>query len=303
MSSVHAVNKTTSLMNDSATHLELHIPVKTDEASIVALLADASGLSKQVIKRTMQNGAVWLTHGRNTRRVRRAKQGLASGDELHLYYDQAIQSSEPEAARVIADEGSYSVLLKPAGMYSQGSKWGDHCTIYRWAEKHFERPAFIVHRLDRAASGLILIAHTKTTATDLSRLFEQRQIKKTYRAVVNGEFPSESMRLESDIDGKEARSCVTLLRFKKVLDRSLVQVDIDTGRKHQIRRHLAEAGFPIVGDRLYGGHDSQENAALSTDKLQLVACYLSFKAPDSGEQKEYFVPDNLMPSSLACSTC
>jgi tRNA pseudouridine32 synthase/23S rRNA pseudouridine746 synthase len=286
-------------MTDPARHLELHLPIVTDDASIVTLLADASGLSKQVIKRTMQNGAVWLSHGGNTRRVRRAKQGLVFGDELHLYYDQIIQSTKPGEAQVIADEGNYSVLFKPSGMYSQGSKWGDHCTIYRWAEKHFGRPAFIVHRLDRAASGLILIAHTKTAAAELSVLFEQRQIKKTYRAVVNGVFPSKPMQLDSDIDGRRAMSLASLKRYDSQQDISLLEVNIETGRKHQIRRHLSDVGYPIVGDRLYGRSVGQDSGDLAFEDLQLMAYELAFSDPDSGERREYFAPDNLMTTSLS----
>ncbi|MBV1931132.1 MAG: RluA family pseudouridine synthase [Porticoccaceae bacterium] len=286
-------------MDDLPLQFQLHIPVIDDQASIVALLADASGLSKQVIKQTMQNGAVWLSHGGNTRRVRRTKQKLTIDDEVHLYYDQAIQATKPGEAQVIVDEGSYSVLFKPSGMYSQGSKWGDHCTIYRWAERHFDRSAFIVHRLDRAACGLILIAHQKTCARMLSSLFEQRQIKKTYRALVSGQFSPGTLRLDSEIDGRPAVSFASLKRYDSEQNRSLLEVDIETGRKHQIRRHLADAGYPIVGDRLYGRSVDQGSGDLAAEDLQLIAYQLAFIDPDSGERREYLAPDNLVPTSFS----
>ena len=67
---------------------------------------------------------------------------------------------------------------------------GDHCTIYRWAEQQLkpERPAFIVHRLDRAASGLIILAHSKKMAQTFSQLFKNHDIQKQYRATVEGEL-------------------------------------------------------------------------------------------------------------------
>ena len=294
-------------MNEPSEHFEIHIPVQSEVSSPVGLLSKASGLSKQSIKQVMQNGAVWLSRGgesgqagggRGVRRIRRAKLTLAPGDELHLYYDRAIQASQPNAAKLIADEGSYSVWYKPGGMFSQGSKWGDHCTINRWAERQLERQVFIVHRLDRAASGLILIAHTKTMAKQLSHLFEQRLIKKRYRARVYGEFGSEPTCLDSEIDGRRALSKVALLDYNEGSDRSLLEVEIETGRKHQIRRHLSEAGYPIVGDRLYRKQNSTQREAGNEEDLQLVAEHLAFIMPHTDEEKSYSLPEDLIPEPM-----
>ena len=102
-------------------------------------------------------------------------------------------SSPVPQALLIEDLIDYSVWYKPYGMLSQGSKWSDHCTIARFAQKNLsnERPAFIVHRLDRAATGLILIAHSKKAAKALSSLFENRTIEsnsleKFYQIIVHG---------------------------------------------------------------------------------------------------------------------
>ena len=293
---------------------ELHLPIKTEGETAVAVLATASGQSKQNIKKVMQNGAVWLSHNDNTRRLRRAKHKLQSGDELHLYYDQAIQSTVPPVPHLIADEGDYSIWFKPQGMYSQGTKWGDHCTISRWVERHLERPTFIVHRLDRAATGLILLAHKKRSAAQLSSLFAERKINKRYRARVNGEFPAETQLFDQAIDGREARSHAQLIKYDTQRNCSLVEIDIETGRKHQIRRHLSIAGYPIIGDRLYGSttvatKDGTKSSAKSsttentteqshTEDLQLLAYQLSFTDPGSGAEKRYCVPEELQPQLI-----
>lgn len=281
---------------------EIHLLVETSEASAVTLLSEASGLSKQRIKQVMQNGAVWLSRteshgpgaGRNTRRLRRAKKTLARGDELHLYYDSAIQSSEPKTPRTIASEDHYSVFFKPAGMPSQGSKWGDHCAINRWAERQLDKPAFTVHRLDKAAAGLILIAHTKTLAAALAKLFQQRAVDKLYRALVYGKFPDTPLLLDNPVDEREARGTASLLQYNDHNQTSLLEVIIETGRKHQIRRHLSDAGYPIVGDRLYGSDTLNHQG---TD-LQLMAVSLGFAHPESGEQVLYSVPNALMFNAL-----
>jgi len=271
---------------------ELHLSVNDPGESAITLLATASSLSKQGIKQVMQNGAVWLSHNGNTRRLRRAKHTLHRGDELHLYYDRAIQSTVPPAPQLIADEGDYSVWYKPQGMYSQGTKWGDHCAIGRWVERHLDRTTFTVHRLDRAATGLILLAHKKSIAAKLSALFAERKINKRYRARVNGKFPSDPQLFDQALDGREARSHAQIIHYDTALNCSLVEVDIETGRKHQIRRHLSIAGYPIIGDRLYG---CVEEGDQIKEDLQLLAYQLSFIDPTSGEEKHYCVPDNLQP--------
>jgi tRNA pseudouridine32 synthase/23S rRNA pseudouridine746 synthase len=265
--------------------IESHVTVESSDHDAVTLLQEASDLSKQRIKFAMGQGAVWLTRGGHTQRLRRAKRVLKPGDELHLYYDADILAEEPPAAELIADVGEYSVWNKPFGLRSQGSKWGDHCTVTRWAERHLqpERPAFTVHRLDRAANGLILIAHSKRMAADLSKIFRSRKVEKRYLALVNGTFAGESdpLRIDRPIDGKPAVSEVRLLKVSADGGQSLLEVRIETGRKHQIRRHLADLGHPVIGDRLYG---SGEDDGVD---LQLQAFLLAFRCPVSGEKVEY----------------
>lgn len=249
------------------------------------MLQQASGLSKQRIKLAMTQGAVWLTRGRKTQRLRRAKRVLRDGDEIHLYYDDEILAERPAEPVLVSDAGEYSVWNKPYGLRSQGSKWGDHCTVVRWAERNLqpERPAFTVHRLDRAASGLILIAHSKRSAAALSELFRLRKVEKRYRVLVHGRLEESAvpLRIDEPIDGKHA--VTEVLRFEPRADgkRSLLEVRIETGRKHQVRRHLAGLGHPVVGDRLYG--TGEEDGV----DLRLNAWLLAFRSPVSGESAEY----------------
>ena len=265
--------------------IESHVSVESPEQNAVDLLQQASGLPRQRIKFVMSQGAVWLTRGRQTQRLRRAKRPLREADELHLYYDDNILAEEPTPPILIADRGEYSVWDKPAGLRSQGSKWGDHCTLLRWAERHLqpERGGFTVHRLDRAASGPMLVAHSKKTAAALSRLFRSRKVEKRYAVTVHGDFSEQPdpLRIEATIDDKPAASECRLLEVDADRSRSFLEVRIETGRKHQIRRHLAGIGHPVVGDRLYGS--GEEDGV----DLQLTSVLLAFRCPVSGEKVTY----------------
>lgn len=244
-------------------------------------------MSRRQLKRAMEHGAVWLGSGGKPRRFRRAKRQLLPGEVLYLYYDSKVLAEKPPVAELISDEGGYSVWYKPYGMRSQGSRWGDHTTIGRWAEKNLEpqRNAYLVHRLDRAASGLILLAHGKRTAALLSKLFASRQVEKTYAVIVRGSFPSDEggVLIDEPLDGKHATSRAWLREYDAANQWSLLQVRIETGRKHQIRRHLAGLGYPVAGDRLYGNSDSRSD-------LQLQAVALGFTDPQSKTPKVFELP-------------
>jgi len=271
-----------------ATRQQWHLELDASGAPPLSQVATGSGLSKQALKRAMRQGAVWAGHGNQVQRWRRVDKALPPGTQIHVYYDPHILSQTPPSPTLIADEQSYSVWYKPYGLASQGSKWGDHFAIDRWINQHLEpqRPAFIVHRLDRAASGLMLIAHRKRSAAALSAQFQQRSVEKRYQALVRGRFQEdETVRIDQPIDGRHASSQVTLAHYFADQDLSLLNVLIETGRKHQIRRHLAGIGFAIVGDRLYGQADS------GAADLQLCAWQLVVHCPVEQRRKCFTLPE------------
>jgi tRNA pseudouridine32 synthase/23S rRNA pseudouridine746 synthase len=264
--------------------LEKHIRASAAGFTAIELLAGQTRLSRQQLKTAMTNGAVWLETRHGIRRIRRAKKIVQTGGHLHLYYDSEIQSQQPGQAELVADEGEYSVWNKPAGMYSQGSKWGDHCSIVRWAEKHLEpgRSASLVHRLDRAASGLILLAHSKQAARAFSSMFERRLISKHYRALVEGDMSRLELpcTINTPVQHKAAESIITKADYNPDEHTTRLVIDLKTGRKHQIRRQLSAAGHPLVGDRLYGSGNIVRD-------LQLKAVYLGFECPLTGVTRHY----------------
>lgn len=252
--------------------IERKITIKTDNQLLIDALVESTSLSKQVLKAALDKGCVWLKVGKKTNRIRRVKKPLKIGNEVFIYFNEKILSSIPTQPSLLLDKKDYSIWFKPAGVFSQGSKWGDHCALSRLVEKLMDRNTFLVHRLDRATSGLMIIAHTKHMARHFSELFAERHIKKTYLAIVDKEFPYQAISLDADIDGKHALSHIAKITHKD--QKTLLKVHIETGRKHQIRKHLSGLGFPIIGDRLHG------NALKNhPENLQLQAVNLVFNCP------------------------
>lgn len=280
--------------------IEKHILIDEPDISPVRALKNELELSSIQIKQAINKGCLWVANGRKIKRLRRVKTKLKPDQELHFYYNPEILEQRPLTAELIEDNDAYSIWYKPAGMLCQGSRWGDHTTIYRYAEQHLkpERKAIIVHRLDKMTSGLLILAHQRKIAAAFSQLFEQRQIRKCYRALLRGVFDvaDGKLTIDSRVNDKPAVSHVELVRTDRKLNQSLVDIEIETGRKHQIRQHLAGIGYPIVGDRLYG----QE---LGTDDnipdLQLTAYQLSFVCPVTGEEKSYQLENNKLPDFIA----
>jgi tRNA pseudouridine32 synthase/23S rRNA pseudouridine746 synthase len=258
-------------------------PLVAGESAIEAL-ARVSQLPKARIKDAMNKGAVWLRRGKAEKRLRRSTLPLRQGDELSLHYNPAILALHAPEPVLHADEADYSVWYKPAGLLAQGSREGDHCALLRQAELRLQREVFLVHRLDREASGLMLIAHTRKAAAALSALFAAegtaQRIRKLYRVEVKGELPDSGV-LDSTLDGKPALTRFTRLSLDQTTGTSTARVELVTGRKHQIRRHFAAAGTPLLGDPGYGKDNKDPRG------LQLQAVELGFLCPITGRERLY----------------
>jgi tRNA pseudouridine32 synthase/23S rRNA pseudouridine746 synthase len=292
---------------------ELHLCVEKPMTAI-ELLSGHCDLSINQLKQAIQKGALWLTkaqkihtqnltnkvsksHNKYTQRLRRVKNVLQLNDTLHFYYDESVLTQQTAPAQLISDQQTYSIWYKPYGMLCQGSKWSDHCTINRYVENNIkpQRPAFIVHRLDRAASGLVIIAHSKKIARSFSTMFEDHQLNKIYHIICHGDHRSHPQPEEITlrVDDKPANSLFTLLDYNSENDLSLLEVSIGSGRKHQIRKHSASINLPVVGDRLHGNNDFQYDNNLN---LQLCAVSLTFKCPTSNTEQYIELPESLRPN-------
>lgn len=195
---------------------------------------------------------------------------------------------------VFADE-HLLVLNKPSGLLSVPGKGADKqdCLSAR-VQQHY-RDALIVHRLDMATSGLMLMARGAVMQAMLSKMFEARAIHKRYVAVVDGQmsatpdwqlidmpialdWPNRPLRI-IHADGKPSQTRWRVLDYDAKAGTTRVELEPITGRSHQLRVHLKALGHSILGDGLYAPATVQAKSA----RLLLHACTLRFVHPASGQ--------------------
>lgn len=201
---------------------------------------------------------------------------LRAGDEIEVDLSPAPDAEfipENIPLKIVYEDDSIVVVDKPAGLAVHPGAGISSGTLANALAFHFLnlsinagkfRPG-IVHRLDKNTSGLLVVAKTEAAHENLAEQFRSRTVKKSYLALVHGSVEKDSGKISEPITrdprnrirmavGSGGRSAVSLYHVKKRYPRfTLLQVDLKTGRTHQIRVHLAWLKHPVVGDEVYGG--------------------------------------------------
>jgi RluA family pseudouridine synthase len=175
----------------------------------------------------------------------------------------AIVDDVPEIA-VIREGDDWIAIDKPAGMPTQPARDRVERSLEELLRLRL-REIWLVHRLDTPTSGVVLFAKTAEAAARLSALFAAGEIRKTYLAILEGEVREERV-VETPVQGKSARTAFRPRSGDG--STTLVEVDIETGRTHQIRVHAASIGHPVAGDRRYGSGARAKRLMLHAWKLE-----------------------------------
>lgn len=205
--------------------------------------------------------------------------------------------------QIVFEDNHIMVINKKVGQLVQGDKTGDSSLlelIKEFIKKRDEKPGNVflglVHRIDRPTSGLVIYAKTSKALTRLTQMVKNREVKKTYWALVAKEMIAGSQRLVHYLKKNEknnkaivfpkategAKEAILTYHLIKSLENyQLLEIDLETGRHHQIRAQLSKIGIPIKGDLKYGAPRSNKDGGIS-----LHARKLEFIHPVTKEQME-----------------
>ncbi|MBN1880261.1 RNA pseudouridine synthase [bacterium] len=209
--------------------------------------------------------------------------------------DRKSGSFESGKCVILMEDSSITGVYKPPGMLSQGDRTGDPDLVSFLKRRYRNEPGSfvgLVHRLDRPACGVMVLARTPGAAASLSRQITGFQWVKTYLAVVHGHpqrtgsfhdhlFIDRNVKktFTDSVDGSSVHDALMEYAvLEEHANRSLLKIVLHTGKKHQIRAQLASRGYPIVGDRKYGSSEVLRNPGM----IALCAWSLEFQHPVTG---------------------
>lgn len=237
--------------------------------------------TRSSLKKAIKKGLILIDGSTGT-----TAQWIQKGQKIELLQETATFKIFKLPLKVLYEDEELAVIVKPAGVATSGNYFKTIRSALPFnlqASKATDalpapEPA---HRLDKETSGLLLIAKTRKTLLQLHQDFTKKHIQKTYFAIIHGEFESHQS-IRKPIAGKAAETIIEPLETYEVESKtySLVKLLPITGRTHQLRIHLSEAGKPIVADDIYG----QKEGFFSNRSLFLFSGKIEFQHPATGKK-------------------
>lgn len=264
------------------------------------LFAAFAPAKKNTVRQWLKHGAVCVNGAATTR----FDYPLSPGDVVAIRPADEVRSERrlPRGLAIRFEDEALLVVEKPAGLLSVASEGERHKTAQACLTRYLRggnprrrERAWVVHRLDRATSGLMVFAKSESIMHALKDAWQQTD--KRYLAVVEGGPPADAGTFESHLDERNptkvksakpsewTRRAATHYRvLKRTAERALVELRLETGRRNQIRVQLADAGCPVVGDPTYGAKTDPAG------RLALHAVHLAFAHPVTGELLSFDSP-------------
>ena len=265
--------------------------VEKNDTLLAGLLRFLPHKSRNVVKAVLRDGQVAI----DGKAVRQFDHALRPGQHVEISWEKKTSAQPAHGLNIIYEDNELIVINKPSGLLTIATDKEKRKTAYALLSKyvkmeHPENKIFVIHRLDRETSGLLLFAKNESIKQQIQENWTTTIDQRTYVGVVEGEvqqqegtivswlYESKAFIVYSSRDPQHGQKAIT--HFKKINGNnnfSLLQINLETGRKHQIRVHMQDIGHPIIGDKKYSSTQSPLR------RMGLHAQVLAFTHPKTGE--------------------
>jgi 23S rRNA pseudouridine1911/1915/1917 synthase len=277
----------TSPSQDKITQLEVKEP-----AELMSFLIDAlPSRGRNAIKSILARGQVHV----NNKAVTKYNHPLLPGQQVSIYWAKVVEPVKMIGVHILHEDDDLIVIQKEAGLLSISTDKEEELTAYRQLSEHVKshnpkNRIYVVHRLDRDTSGVMMFAKNEKAQQTLQNSWQDAVLERTYIALVEREVKKPEGTITSWLkenkamvmyssqrpdDGQLAITHYKVMQSNR--DFSLLEVNLETGRKNQIRVHMKDIGHPIVGDKKYG------SKSIVIGRLGLHARILAFEHPTTGQ--------------------
>lgn len=271
------------------------VTVKEENTLLAFLFSTLADQSKSAVKSMLSNRQISI-NGRTTTQF---DEPLAPGDEVGINYQRGAADFRHPMLKIVWEDDYLIVVEKRSGLLSMATTKEKERTAYHLLSEHVKRSdphnrIFILHRLDKETSGVMMFAKDRTTQNNMQHNWNNVITRRTYQAVVESRperdsdlittFLSENAGLKVYVSDTGSEAVTRYKLLKSNGDYSLLELDLETGRKNQIRAHMESIGHPVAGDIKYGAVSSPAG------RLMLHACNLDFIHPVTNEELHFHCP-------------
>lgn len=260
-------------------NLKSYVVTRNEVGQLLGFLSSKLNVSKKKAKQMLDARSVYV----NGKRIWMAQSEVFPGDQVEVHG--LMETEELTKGHILYQDASIVIINKPPGLASNGERGSAEDKLKEFLDT---KNVFATHRIDKDTSGCLMFALTNEAKEACEELFKQRKIDKFYHAVALGRVPEHFDAIRTPIDGRPA--CTKLRVLKISGNVTHLKLKLETGRTHQIRKHLASIRHPVLGDKDYYRLPLPPELVCLAPRQLLHSKSIRFMHPFTGKQVSVEAP-------------